>query len=33
VLAVVLGADSDNTGSTSRGWVDQMQWQLPKSSQ
>ena len=33
VLAVVLGADSDNTGSTSRGWVDQVQWQLSKSSQ
>lgn len=27
VLAVVLGADSDNTASTSRGWMDQVQWQ------
>lgn len=33
VLAVVLGADSDNTGSTSRGWADQVQWQLPNASQ
>lgn len=27
VTAVVLGADSDNTGSTSVGWVDHIQWQ------
>lgn len=33
VLAVVLGADSDNTGSTSLGWVAQVKWQLPNASQ
>lgn len=29
LLAVVLGADSDNTASTSRGWFNQVQWQAP----
>ena len=29
VLAVVLGADSDNTASTSRGWLEQVEWVVP----
>ena len=29
LLAVVLGADSDNTASQSRGWFDQLTWQTP----
>lgn len=31
LLAVVLGADSDNTASTSRGWFNQVQWQAAPS--
>jgi Protein of unknown function (DUF3047) len=33
VLAVVIGADSDNTASTSQGWVAQVQWQSQSQSQ
>ena len=33
VLAVVLGADSDNTASHSRGWFDNVQWQVQATGQ
>lgn len=33
MLAVVLGADSDNTASTSLGWFDHVQWRAPSTGE